>query len=115
MKKFKIKGNSMNPLFQDGQFVAGNTAFNPDHLKKYDIVVYEYNGEHFCHYVWKKFKNFKSGEDNIIQTRPLNPVWDYDDYITTKKLIAIVINQKISFLRRIYIEIVSLFVGKGKV
>jgi len=105
----------MNPLFEDGQFVVGNTLFDFDQLKKFDIIVYEFNGQHFCHYLWKKFNNFETQERDIVQTRPLNPVWDYDDYIAKDKIVAVVVNKKISKMRQLYIEFISLFVGKGKV
>lgn len=93
----------MLPLLKDGDFVFGKTDLKENELKPYDIIIFTYrNEEVLCHYLWDQFEDFKTGQ-TLIQTRPLNPIWEKDDPVFASNIIAKVINKKIPLILRLKI------------
>lgn len=112
MESFKINGHSMNPLLKDGQFVLGVRDVQDQNFKRYDVVIFETQGRFLCHYIWKKCKNFETGLFDLVQTRPLNPVWEFDEVIKKDKIIAKVFGHRIGFFLKIKILFYTLLLRK---
>lgn len=99
----------MLPLFKDGQMIVGQRLDETSGLKKFEIIIVESDNKFVCHYFWKSFKNFQTGQNDIIQTRPLNPFWGYDHPISISKVRAKVLGPQINLALKMLILFVSFF------
>lgn len=112
MELYRVNGNSMNPLLQDGDKVFGVSEFEVDKLKKYDLLIFEHKGVLFCHYFWKLCESFVESEGTLLQTRPLNPIWEVDEPIAFSKIKAKVVGKKISLFLKMKINVYGFFIKR---
>jgi hypothetical protein len=114
LESYKINGESMYPLLKDGDMVSGLVEFDSSKLKPFDLLVFEYQGAYFCHYFWKRCVDFKTGDESLIQTRPLNPLWEMDDPVDVSKIRALILNKKINFYLKVKIRLYSFLFKRSR-
>lgn len=78
--KSKVISDSMEPIIKIGQDVVIDVG-NKD-IKRFDIIVFYFEGKLICHYLWQMNKIVKP---ILLQTRNLSGKLDYpvsmDDYL----------------------------------
>lgn len=97
----------MSPLFADGDIVMGITEFKVESLNKFDIIVFDYQGTVFCHYYWAISDNIFENQEKLVQTRPLNPIWEKDTEIPVSNIKAVIKNHKIGLFLRMKVYLYS--------
>lgn len=114
MELYRVNGDSMNPLLKDGDKIFGVEEFSLEKLKPFDLLVFDYKGVSYCHYFWRICENFKTEDGELVQTRPLNPIWEVDDPIPLASVKAKIISKKIGPLLKLKVLIYSYFLKRGR-
>ncbi len=89
----------MIPLLKEGDIVEVLGIANISQLKRFDLVLYEFQDNYICHYYWDRNRQ---GTDEVL-TRPLNPSATFDIPVRSQQIIGIIKNKKINLLMKIKI------------
>ena len=97
---FKLKGESMIPLLQNGTLITINPVKDIKNLKPFDVIAFFDTTRKIliCHYYTKK--NIINGD---LNTKPLNPLKGADVPFPPRFLLGIVDDVKIGFFLKLRI------------
>jgi signal peptidase I len=87
--EIRIISDSMYPLILNGEILK--VIQLPKKLKRFDIIVFDYHGEPYCHFFWSKIAN-----NDSLCTRSLKTPQKIDLPIKNLNLVGIVTNKKIT-------------------
>lgn len=97
--KYKIVSDSMKPLILEGSEIEIETVKSISKLKKFDILLFKYQGKLYCHYFWHQNQHFDKG---LIVTRALKS-GAKDHPVHAGDVIGKVTNYEISWLLKMSI------------
>ena len=103
---FKLKGESMMPLLENGTDITISSVKDMKDLKPFDVIAFFDTTKKIliCHYYIKK--NIINGD---LNTKPLNPLKGDDVPFPPRFLLGIVKNIKIGFFLKLRIFLKHLF------
>ncbi len=105
LTKYKIVSDSMMPLIPIGSEIQIEKLESVKNLKKFDILLFKYQSQLFCHYYWHQNNQFDKG---LITTRSLR-TGDKDHPVYESDIIGRVKNFKMTSRQKILIYIRDLF------
>lgn len=91
--EIRIVSDSMSPLIKSGEILKIIPL--PSKLDRFDIVLFNYQGEPYCHFFWGINSN------DQICTKSLKSPQKNDFPISKNNLIGVIANKKITFWQKV--------------
>lgn len=92
--KSKVVTGSMIPVINIGEDVV--VEVGQENIKRFDIIVFFYNGKLICHFLWRKNKIV---QPILLQTRNMQKKYDFP--VTLDHYLGKVVSHKISFWQKL--------------
>jgi hypothetical protein len=95
----------MAPLIGVGEMIAVEPLPASTGLNRFDLIVFDYHDQWFCHYVWDQNRAQKDG---ILTTRSLKDCTVDDLPIAREKVLGRVLGKRLSWYWRLRIVLLNL-------
>ena len=106
MAKVRVTTDSMKPLIKPGEILT--VVPIQAKLNRFDIIIFDYYGNPFCHFLWGKVFNKEQNIESYF-TRSLKNPSVKDIPISENDILGIVTNKKINLLYKIKIYFILIF------
>ncbi len=107
----RIVSDSMHPLIRSGEILSISPLYKE--LSRFDLIIFDYYGNPFCHFFWSKIFNGTENDERIF-TRSLKNPSQTDIPILPKDILGLVTNKKINWYLKIKVYLILFLRSNGK-